>query len=70
MVRLALDARGQLFVAGQLRGTVDPGTGPLTSAGRRFVVLAPRFDGLLVGALCLSRLASAESKGAGTKTGR
>jgi outer membrane protein assembly factor BamB len=40
MVRIALDARGQLFVAGQLRGSVDPGTGPLTSAGSNDVLVA------------------------------
>ncbi len=32
--------------------------------------IALRDFGLLVGALCPSRLASAESKGAGTRTGR
>jgi len=39
-VRLARDARGQLFVAGQLRGSVDLGTGPLTSAGSSDVLVA------------------------------
>jgi outer membrane protein assembly factor BamB len=40
LLSLALDARGHVFVAGHLRGSVDVGTGPLTSAGSNDVLVA------------------------------
>ena len=40
VLHLALDASGQVFVAGQLRGGVDLGTGPLTSAGSNDILVA------------------------------
>ncbi|HYO68632.1 MAG TPA: protein kinase, partial [Archangium sp.] len=43
VLHLALDASGQVFVAGQLRGSVDVGTGPLTSAGSNDLLVA-RFE--------------------------
>ncbi len=40
LLRLASDARGHLLVAAQLRGSLDVGTGPLTSAGSNDVLVA------------------------------
>jgi hypothetical protein len=65
LVVLAAPRFGGLLVAGWLAGII---VNLLIVGGYGDVAL--RDFGLLVGALCLSRLASAESKGAATKTGR
>jgi outer membrane protein assembly factor BamB len=43
ILHLALDASGHVFIAGQLRGSVDVGTGPLTSLGSNDILVA-RFE--------------------------
>jgi hypothetical protein len=40
LIRMVLDASGHLLVVAQLRGIVDVGTGPLTSAGSNDVLVA------------------------------
>ena len=65
LVVLAAPRFGGLLVAGWLAGII---LNLLLVGGYGDIAL--RDFGLLVGALCLSRLASAESKGAGTSTRR